>query len=309
MKNVEARREVVELLADTAYRHFWHDLQIKLMSFLLDEARTSYGRNDPRTRLAAAHYSYALMNESRSIEVTRVFDEYFNPAVPLDEEIGGWHPQLDLLTASASAQINLGNYDRTLDEVDRALVIAERVGNKRLLFFNHTLRSRVMRTLGRIEEARAASDAAKRLLDAEATPDIAAWITAIWMSDRAELMVRDGQYSEAAELYSRAAEISAPLAADGFWTHVYTSRAAEALRLLGRNQEALTLARDARDGLRLNRAPEAFIRAPPGRSSLPLQTSAKPMSSSGSSASSEHRPACRLRFIRMAPRKPSGRPP
>ena len=260
VKNAEARREVVELLADTANRHFWHDLHNKLMSFLLDEARQRYGRDHPRTRLAAAHLTLALMNESRSIEVTRVVDEYFDPAVPLDEAVDGWHPQLDLLTSSASAQINLGNYDRALDEIDRTLVIAEQIGNRRILFFNHTMRSRIMRTLGRFEEAKVASDAAKELLDAEATHTFALWVTAIWTSDRAELMLRTGQYGEAAELYVLAAEDTAALAADDFWPHVFFSKAAEALRLLGRNQEALAMAQESREGLLLKRAPEAYIR-------------------------------------------------
>lgn len=139
-------------------------------------------------------------------------------------------------------------------------MVAEQIGNDRILFFNHTMRSRIMRTLGRFEEARIASDAAKELLDAEATHPFALWVTAIWTSDRAELMLRTGQYDEAAELYVLAAEDTAALAADDFWPHVFSSKAAEALRLLGRNQEALAKLREAREGLLLKRAPEAYIR-------------------------------------------------
>ncbi|MEL6613845.1 MAG: tetratricopeptide repeat protein, partial [Bacteroidota bacterium] len=87
-----------------------------------------------------------------------------------------------------------------------------------------------------------------------------AWFSASWFSSRADLMMSLGRHGDALELFLEAEERRARVTPDDFTNHVYGAGAAEALQRLGRTEEALAKLREARDGMRITRAPRAAQR-------------------------------------------------
>ena len=262
VRDAEARGEVVDLLSETAQRHFWTDLEIDLLYDKVNEARESFGREDERTVSAAVVLMDTLFVESRVDEAESLVVESMDAAKRIDQQNGSPVLELRVLTASASVQSARGNFDRALRELDEALVLADQVENPAAaLFFNHSLRGRVMQALGRLEEAFQASNAAKEIIDnAEVNLRLQPWITSLWMGNRAELMLGFERYDEALALFQQASERSIHLNADDYSSHIFASGAAFALQKLGRAEEALETARAAREGMILTRAPESFQR-------------------------------------------------
>ena len=261
VRDADARAEVIELLADTAYRHTWYDIQISLRYALLDEALRSHGPESPRAVALAIPLAEALLAEGRTVEALRIVDQSMPAARALDESSGSPAFELGLLTMSAAARSYGGDFRRALDDLDQSLVFAEQLRDSRALFINHALRSRALRMLGRIDEALVASDAAKGVLDADGgATAVDDWIGAMWYANRAELMTSLGRHGEALDLFLEAAERRAQLTPDDFSPHVFRGGAAGALRKLGRTEEALRMATRAREGMMVTRAPESIVR-------------------------------------------------
>ncbi|MEO1584900.1 MAG: serine/threonine-protein kinase [Planctomycetota bacterium] len=259
VRDTEARSEVLGLLADTAYRHTWYDLQIDLRYELLQDAEQLYGRVDRRTVGIALQLCDTLLSETRGVEVARICEAYMPAALALDDARGDHELEMSIVTFQAAAEVGDRNYEPALVLLDRALELAEEREDPGHLFFNHALRSRSYWMLSRYEEAMASSDVAKEILDeSDGSLELNQWVAAVWYANQAQLMMELEQYEEALELFLEAAARRG--SADDFSQYNFRGGAAEALWKLGRQKEALEMASAAREGLINTRAPEGAVR-------------------------------------------------
>jgi tetratricopeptide (TPR) repeat protein len=214
---------------------------------LVELDATPHALDDLRTYDVGHARALALMRRGRFVEA-------YGPSIASAEAITrAGRPDLayGCWANAASAAAAAGEWERALEFLDRGLDTEARNGLQSLEIHLFGARAFVLRGLGRLEEARGATESQRALAEQLGQPDLLAMAA----HDRGLLALDAGEYDSAAELLSSALVEGAPI------SRPLTRLAlAEALARSGRTDEATQQVRETvLEPIRPSDFPDALV--------------------------------------------------
>jgi ATP/maltotriose-dependent transcriptional regulator MalT len=178
---------------------------------LLVEAESLLGEagHGPAPRLGRLRHDVEVARAHALLRAGR-FTESYAPLVAASAAAGrGGRPDLaySCLANAASAAACAGDLPRALDFADRCLPLVVPNGLLPLCVYTHSARTALLRLLGRLGEARVASDAAAAVAERVGRPELEGLVR----HDRALLAAAAGQHGTAARELGLAVDLGAPV--------------------------------------------------------------------------------------------------